>query len=90
MREGDAVTTDFAAAMREGVAATSERAMDVAERHRLHIDRWFYPCSYEVQVGLGEMYVADARFNATYEAVEPGLASYIRAAITANAGRAGA
>jgi hypothetical protein len=36
------------------------------------------------------MYVADERFAATYEAVRPGLAAYLREAILANAARAAA
>lgn len=35
--------------------------------------------------GLGEMYVSDPRFTATYDAVRPGLAVYLRDAIRANA-----
>ena len=31
----------------------------LVEQHRAHIDRWFYPCSHEIHVGLGEMYVAE-------------------------------
>jgi hypothetical protein len=34
---------------------------------------------------LGEMYVADPRFAANYEKVEPGLMAYVRGAIVANA-----
>ena len=34
---------------------------------------------------LGDMYVADPRFAANYEKVEPGLAAYVRDAIVANA-----
>lgn len=88
MAEGDAVTKDFAAAMRAGEPADGGAAMDVAERHRRHIDRWFYPCSYEIQLGLADMYVADVRFTATYEKVEAGLAPYVRDAIRANTERA--
>ncbi|MGI8652711.1 MAG: TipAS antibiotic-recognition domain-containing protein [Geodermatophilaceae bacterium] len=36
---------------------------------------------------LGDMYVADERFTATYEKVAPGLAAYVRDAIHANADR---
>jgi DNA-binding transcriptional MerR regulator len=89
MAEAQAATDDLAAAMRHGVAATDPQAMDAAERHRVQIDRWFYPCSHEVHVGLGEMYVADPRFTAHYDEVEPGLAAYVRDAIEANAARAG-
>jgi DNA-binding transcriptional MerR regulator len=88
MAEGEAVTNAFAAALRSGEPADATAAMDIAERHRLQIDRWFYPCAYEVHVGLGDMYVADPRFTATYDAAERGLAAYIRDAIAANAARA--
>lgn len=46
-----------------------------------------YECTVEIHCGLGEMYVADARFRSTYEQIEPGLAEYVRAAIEANAVR---
>ncbi len=36
---------------------------------------------------LGEMFVSDPRFTATYEAIAPGLATWVRAAIEANAQR---
>lgn len=79
------VNEALAMLMDEGVPADDPRAMDLAERHRLQIDRWFYPCSYEIQTGLGEMYVADPRFAKNYESVRPGLAAYLRDAILANA-----
>lgn len=75
--------------MDEGVPADDPRAMDAVERHRLQIDRWFYPCSREMHSNLGQMYVADARFAATYEKVRPGMAPYIRDATAANAARVG-
>ena len=80
----------LAAAMRAGVPADSVQAMDLAERHRQHITRWFYNCSYEIHRGLGEMYVADPGFTKHYDAAAPGLAAYLRDAIVANARRAGA
>jgi MerR family transcriptional regulator, thiopeptide resistance regulator len=86
--DGDAITADMAALLEAGVPADDVRAMDVAERHRLMIDGRFYPCSHEMHADLGEMYVADARFTATYEKVRPGLARYARDAIRANAARA--
>lgn len=88
--EAEQIAAGLAAAMRDGATPDSERAMDLAEQHRQHISRWFYDCSYEIHRGLGEMYVADPRFTANYEQQEPGLASYIRDAITANAERADA
>jgi len=77
----------FAALLERGVAPVSPEAMDAAEEARLLIDRWFYPCSKAMHATLGEMYVADPRFTATYENIKPGLAAFVSAAIKANAAR---
>ncbi len=73
------------AGMKAGRPAASAEAMGAAEEHRLHISRWFYDCTYEIHRGLGQMYVDDPRFAATYESIAPGLAAYLRDAIDANA-----
>jgi hypothetical protein len=86
--ELDAIHAEYLAAMAEG-PPTSDRATDAAEAARRHVDRWFYPCSYEIHGALGELYAADPRFAATYEKLAPGLAAYVRDAIAANAGRRG-
>ena len=86
--EGEAVNAAMAALMDEGVPSDDPRAMDLAEEHRLQIDTWFYPCSQEMHVGLGTMYVADPRFAQNYEKVHVGLAQYMCDAIGANADRA--
>ncbi|MER7013082.1 MerR family transcriptional regulator [Saccharopolyspora sp. NPDC000359] len=88
MAEQQEVGERLAEAKRSGAAPDSDRAMDLAEQHRQHITKWCYDCTYEIHRGLGDMYVADERFTATYEGLEPGLADYIRAAIHANADRA--
>ena len=75
------------AALSSGVPAGSEQAMDVVEEHRRQISRWFYDCSIEMHRGLGQMYVDDPRFTATYEKLAPGLAAYVRDAVHANADR---
>ena len=85
--EGADVERRFAEALRSGVAADSEQAMDVAEEHRQHISRWFYDCPPEMHAGLGRMYVEDERFTAHYEEIAPGLAQYVSTAVQANAGR---
>ncbi|MEV1016912.1 MerR family transcriptional regulator [Micromonospora sp. NPDC049801] len=73
------------ALMASGAPADGPEAMDLAEEHRQIISRWFYECSYEVQTGLADMYMADERFTAYYEKIAPGLAAYISEAIHANA-----
>ena len=88
-QEVDDIHGRLADAMRSGVAAGSAPAMDVAEEHRQHITRWFYDCPPQMHAGLGRMYVEDERFTATYEAIAPGLARYVSAAVQANAARQG-
>ena len=75
-------------AQRAGKAPDDEAVMTLAEEHRQHISRWFYECGYDIHRGLGEMYVDDPRFRATYEGMAEGLATYLRDAIRANATRA--
>jgi MerR family transcriptional regulator, thiopeptide resistance regulator len=61
--------------------------MDAVAAHRLQITERFDDCWHEMQVQLGEAYVDDPRFTATYEAIEPGLTVWVRDAIRANAGQ---
>jgi DNA-binding transcriptional MerR regulator len=86
--EAGAVNAEFAAAYGAGLPADSPRAMAAAEAHREHIGRWFYDCDHGMQRRLADMYVADERFRAHYEAVAPGLADYVHDAVHANADRA--
>lgn len=74
----------FVALMAAGIPADSEEAMEVAERHRGLITTWFYECSPEIHVGLGEMYVADHRFSENIDKHGAGLARYMSEAILAN------
>ncbi|MEV4744490.1 MerR family transcriptional regulator [Streptomyces sp. NPDC049555] len=83
----DDLNRRIAELMASGAAADSEAAMDLAEEHRQQIAQFYYDCSYEMHSCLGEMYVADERFTATYEAIRPGMATYLKDAITANAAR---
>lgn len=83
--EGEAIAAGFADALASGDPADGERARHLAEQARLHIDRWFYPCSHRMHVALADMYVADPRFRAGYEDRAEGLAEYVAAAIKANA-----
>jgi DNA-binding transcriptional MerR regulator len=84
-QEDEEIVRGLATLLRAGEPADGERARGLAERHRRHIARWFYPCSPEMHRGLGEMYVADERFARNYERECSGLAAYFRDAINANA-----
>jgi MerR family transcriptional regulator, thiopeptide resistance regulator len=85
--EAQDTTRRLGEAFTSGVAASAPQAMDLAEDHRQHITRWFYDCPKEMHVKLGEMYIADPRFTATYDTVAPGLAQWFHEAIAANAAR---
>jgi DNA-binding transcriptional MerR regulator len=81
---------DAVAAMKAGKKPEDEAVMDIAERHRLSIDRWFYPCSYAKHRGLASMYEADERFAQNIDKYGEGLTVFLSAAIRANAARNGA
>ena len=76
------------AVMKAGNAPSSIEAMDAAERHRLSIDRWFYPCSPAMHRGLADMYETDRRFSEAIDEHGEGLTAFLSAAIRANADRA--
>jgi ribonucleotide reductase alpha subunit len=77
----------MAAAFTAGVPADSGAGVALAEEARRAIDREFYDCSKEMHRNLGEMYVADPRFTAYYDAHAEGLAVWLHDAIMANAER---
>ena len=85
--QGQAAIEQVVAAMNARKPADSPEAMAGAEAHRQQITDAFYECTYEIHVGLAEMYIADPRFTATYEKIAPGLAQYLHDAIKANAAR---
>jgi DNA-binding transcriptional MerR regulator len=86
--ESEALEAELAAAMTGGVAPTDDRALDLAERHRRGIER-FYDVSYEMHRGLALMYLADPRFTSHYDDRAPGLAQWLHDAVVANAERHG-
>ena len=86
--EQAAIYADAAAAHRAGHAPESPVAMDVAERHRRSIERWFYPCGTDMHANLADLWEADARFAASIDAHGAGLTPYLAAAVRANARRA--
>jgi DNA-binding transcriptional MerR regulator len=86
--EQDAIYADAAAALEAGKRPDDPEAMDVAERHRLSIDRWFYPCSATMHCGLADMWEADRRFAENIDRHGAGLTKFLAAAVRANAKRA--
>jgi len=85
--EADGIIEELARLLERGHPAGSPEAMDLAERHREHIETWFYPCPHSMHRALAEMYVSDPRFSETFERHAQGLAAYARDAWRANAER---
>jgi DNA-binding transcriptional MerR regulator len=73
--EGNAATSLMAEYMGRPVSDPDVQA--AIARHHAWIEN-FYPCSAEMYRGLGQMYVDDPRFTATYDKYRPGLAVFMR------------
>lgn len=84
--EQDAIYRDAFAAKERGLAPDHPEVAAIVERHRLSIDRWFYPCSLAMQKGLADLYESDPRFAANIDAYGPGLTPFLVAAIRARRG----
>ncbi len=84
------VYADASTALQAGKSPGDLEAMDVAERHRQLIERWFYPCSFEMHRGLAAMYEQDSRFAENIDRHGAGLTPFLTAAIRENAKRHGA
>lgn len=80
----EALEADLVAAFRAGTAPGSERAADLAERHRASVAEHF-DCTHSMHVCLARSYVEDARFREHYDRREPGLATWLRAVVEENA-----
>ena len=85
--EQTGIYDDAFAALQAGKAPTDEAVMDIAERHRLSVDRWFYPCSHRMHRGLASMYEGDDRFRRRIDTHGEGLTTFLAEAIRANAAR---
>ncbi|MER5299545.1 MerR family transcriptional regulator [Streptomyces lasiicapitis] len=72
--------------------ADGPRARELAEQHRQHIGRWFTDCPPDMHLRIADDFVADARAFALVippSQQRPGLASYLREAVRANAASVG-
>ncbi|WP_040740108.1 MerR family transcriptional regulator [Nocardia tenerifensis] len=80
----EALNAELAAACRAAVAPGSDQANALAERHRASIGAYF-DCTHSMHVCLGRRYVTDPGFAAFYDDLAPGLATWLRDIIDANA-----
>lgn len=85
--QADSISQRFAELLAGDEPPGAVAAMDLAEEHRLSIDRWYYPCSKQMHAGLGGTYLADPRFFEHWENYGEGVAQFVHDAIVANAAR---
>jgi len=77
----NAVMAEFAACQASGAAPDSNEAQALVKRWQSFITAHYYACTTEILAGLGEMYVADERFQENIDAHGKGTAEYMRQAI---------
>jgi DNA-binding transcriptional MerR regulator len=80
--ESDDIHNRLAEIMAAGKSPSDSEAQELVGLWFKHIDKYFYPCTPEIFKGLGEMYVADPRFKKVYEDIKPGLAEFMKNAMT--------
>lgn len=84
----ETVTVRLAEAKRGAVLPGSRRGNALAEEHREVMSEYFH-CTHSMHVLIARRYVAEAGFLEYYEALEPGLADWLKRIIDANARAAG-
>lgn len=79
MAEGKAVYTDMIAAMPQGAASRDVQA--IVERWRKHLE-YFWTPNLDQLLALANGYNDDPRFKANFDKMHPGLAKFMREAVT--------
>ena len=78
----DDILAEFAACMKCGAAPYSDEAQRLVEKLQAHITENYYACTDEILAGLGQMYVADERFQKNIDKHGTGTAAFISDAIS--------
>ncbi len=83
-----AIFAEFAACKQSGADAASNEAQAIVAKLQAHITANYYTCTDEILAGLGQMYVADERFNKNIDKCGEGTAEFAAEAIKASRGKA--
>jgi hypothetical protein len=81
-QEGDALLKKIAALAAKNADPASPEVQILIAQHYANL-RHFYEPNLEMYRGLADMYVADARFTATFDKYRPGLALFLQKAMHA-------
>ena len=77
----DCIMAEFATCMQKGNTPDSAEAQKLVKTLQSHITENYYSCTNEILAGLGQMYVADERFQNNIDKHASGTAAFIRDAI---------
>jgi DNA-binding transcriptional MerR regulator len=80
------IAADYGRALRAGISADSDEVQAITRRHVDWLSVTTTPTR-DYLIGLGEMYVADPRFTATYDVHGEGTAAFVRDAMKVYAER---
>lgn len=79
--EMNEILAAFAACMQSGAEPDSAEAQELVKKLQSHITGNYYLCTNEILAGLGQMYVADERFQTNIDKHAAGTAAFISKAI---------
>ena len=85
--EMDHMMAEFALCMKKDETPDSTEAQNLVKRLQNHITENYYLCTNEILAGLGQMYVADERFQNNIDKHADGTAAFICEAIEAYCGK---
>ena len=77
----DRIMAQFAVCMKNGAAPDSAEAQSLVKTLQEHITDNYYHCTKEILAGLGQMYLADERFQSNIDKHGKGTAAFICEAI---------
>jgi hypothetical protein len=76
-----AIFAEFAMCKNNGASADSAEVQELVAKLQAHITDNYYTCTDEILAGLGEMYVADERFQNNIDKYGEGTADFVSKAI---------
>ena len=77
----DRIMAAFAQCMQSGQTPDSPEAQALVKKLQNHITQNYYHCTDQILSGLGQMYVADDRFQTNIDQHGQGTADFIQKAI---------
>lgn len=72
---------EFAKAKEEKISSSSSKLLELVQKLKEYISEYYYNCTNEILIGLGQMYMSDERFKNNIDKYGEGTAEFIKEAI---------